>query len=316
MPNDTLVQTQVRVKAPATTANMGPGFDCLGMALDLWNTMEVFPEAPATDKVPLVRIIGEGLGELSEDDTNLVYRSMAFLFHEAGREMPPVRLVCHNEIPLARGLGSSAAAIAGGLVAANAICSRLFNSNELLEMAATIEGHPDNVAAAVLGGLQLVVADRQQLYTAPIALPPELHAVLFIPEYRIATADARAALPETVPLGDAVRNVGRAALLVAGMATNHPEYLSVATEDRLHQPYRQKLFPPMKLLFQAARDAGALGVFLSGSGSTVLALTKGREMTVAYEMAEAARQANVEGKLQVVQPAILGAHLVDSGQAA
>ena len=314
MPNDTPVQPQVRVKAPATTANMGPGFDCLGMALDLWNTMEVFPEAPAPDKGPLVRIIGEGLGELSEDDTNLVYRSMVFLFDEAGRKMPPVRLVCHNEIPLARGLGSSAAAIASGLVAANAMCSRLFNSNELLEMAATIEGHPDNVAAAVLGGLQLVVADQQQLYTAPIALPPELHAVLFIPEYRIATADARAALPETVPLGDAVRNVGRAALLVAGMAANHPEYLSVATEDRLHQPYRQKLFPPMKLLFQAARDAGALGVFLSGSGSTVLALTKGREMTVAYEMAEAARQANVEGKLQVVQPAPLGAHVVDSSR--
>ena len=306
--------TPVRVRAPATTANMGPGFDCLGMALDLWNTMDVFPNASARESEPTVRIMGEGLGELSEDETNLVYRSMAFLFHEADREMPPFRLVCRNEIPLARGLGSSAAAIAGGLVAANIMCSRMFGANELLEMAATIEGHPDNVAAAVLGGLQLVVAEEHQLYSAPIALPPELHAVLFIPDYRIATADARAALPESVPLSDAVRNVGRAALLVAGMATNHPEYFSLATEDRLHQPYRMSLFPPMKLLFQAARDAGALGVFLSGSGSTVLALTKGREMTVAYEMAEAARQANVEGKLQVVQPALLGAHVVDGGQ--
>ncbi len=308
------ITAPIRVKAPATTANLGPGFDCLGLALDLWNTLEVYPAKLGNDGDPLVHIIGEGVDEAPSDDTNLVYRSMMFLFHEADRKMPPVRLVCRNEIPFARGLGSSAAAIAGGLASANAMCSRMFTPNELLEMAATIEGHPDNVAAAVLGGLQLVVTDQQQLYTAPIALPPELHAVLFIPERRIATADARAALPATVPLADAVSNVGRAALLVAGMATNHPEYLSIATEDKLHQPYRQKLFPAMKLLFQAARDAGALGVFLSGSGSTVLALTKGREMTVAYEMAEAARQANVEGQLKVVQPAVMGAHVVDLGQ--
>ncbi len=308
------ITAPIRVKAPATTANLGPGFDCLGMALDLWNTLEVYPAKPGNDGDPLVHIIGEGVDEAPDDETNLVYRSMMFLFHEADRDMPPIRLVCRNEIPFARGLGSSAAAIAGGLASANAMCSRMFTPNELLEMAATIEGHPDNVAAAVLGGLQLVVTDQQQLYTAPIALPPELHAVLFIPERRIATADARAALPATVPLADAVSNVGRAALLVAGMATNHPEYLSVATEDKLHQPYRQKLFPAMKLLFQAARDAGALGVFLSGSGSTVLALTKGREMTVAYEMAEAARQANVEGQLKVVQPAVIGAHVIDLGQ--
>ncbi len=311
MADATSITARIRVMAPATTANMGPGFDCLGMALDLWNTLEVHPVNSGNDSDPLVHVIGEGVDEAPDDGTNLVYRSMTFLFHEADREMPPVRLVCRNEIPFARGLGSSAAAIAGGLAAANAMCSRMFTPNELLEMAATIEGHPDNVAAAVLGGLQLVVTDQQQLYAAPIALPPELHAVLFIPDRRIATADARAALPATVPLGDAVSNVGRTALLVAGMATNHPEYLSVATEDKLHQPYRQKLFPAMKILFQAARDAGALGVFLSGSGSTVLALTKGREMTVAYEMAEAARQANVEGTLKVVQPAVMGAHVVD-----
>ena len=311
MSDTTSITVPIRVKAPATTANLGPGFDCLGLALDLWNTLEVYQAKPGNDGKPLVRVTGEGVGEAPDDETNLVYRSMMFLFHEADREMPPIRLVCHNEIPFARGLGSSAAAIAGGLAVANAMCSRMFTPNELLEMAATIEGHPDNVAAAVLGGLQLVVTDQQQLYTAPIALPPELHAVLFIPEHRIATADARAALPTTVPLADAVSNVGRTALLVAGMATNHPEYLLVATEDKLHQPYRQKLFPPMKLLFQAARDAGALGVFLSGSGSTVLALTKGREMTVAYEMAEAARQANVEGQLKVVQPAVMGAHVIN-----
>jgi homoserine kinase len=236
---------------------------------------------------------------------------MEFLFREADQEMPPLRLRCHNQIPLKRGLGSSAAAIAGGLVAANAWCSHTFTSNDLLEMAATIEGHLDNVSAAVLGGLQLVVMDHQQLYAAPVNVPPALHAVLFVPEFRIATIDARKVLPEKVNVADAVYNIGRTALLVSGLGTNHLEYLGVATQDCLHQPYRQALFPAMEVIFTAARAAGALGVFLSGSGPTIMALTQGREMTVAYEMAEAARQAGVEGKVQITQPAIQGAHVVE-----
>ena len=304
------------VKAPATTANLGPGFDCLGMALDLWNTLEVTPgEVIPVAALPgdghLVEITGHGAEELAADSSNLIYRSMGFLFQEAGLELPTVSLRCHNEIPLARGLGSSAAAIAAGLVAANALSGGAFAAKELLEMAATLEGHPDNVAAAVLGGLQLVLSDERQLYTASIATPPELQLVLFVPEVRIATEDARAVLPSQISVADAVHNTSRIALLVAGMATNHPEYLRLATEDRLHQPYRQPLFPAMKVIFAAARDAGALGVFLSGSGSTVLALTQGREMTVAYEMAEAARQANVAGEVKITRPTMQGAHLVE-----
>ena len=302
----------IRVMAPATTANLGPGYDCLGLALDLWNRLDVLEGAAPGDGGPLVEINGEGAGELADGPENLVYRAMAFLFQEAGREMPGVRLRCHNEIPLERGLGSSAAAIAGGLVAANALCDGVFESRDLLEMAATIEGHPDNVAAAILGGLQLVLTEQERLYTAAVNVPPELNAVLFIPDMRIATLDARAVLPEKVTVADAVYNMGRAALLLAGMATNHLEYLGVATQDRLHQPYREALFPAMKLLFRAARDAGALGVFLSGSGSTVLALTRGREMTVAYEMAEAARQAGVAGRVQVTRPTGRGAHIVNA----
>ena len=301
----------VRVKAPATTANMGPGYDCLGLALDIWNTLEV---ETIVGGEPLVEISGEGAGELETGRENLVYRSMEFLFHEADQDMPVVRIRCENDIPLARGMGSSSAAIAGGLVAANAICSQDFSANELLEMAATIEGHPDNVAAAVMGGMQLVIVDQtdegRRLYTVPVNVPPEMHAVVFIPNVRIATEDARAVLPEKVSVADAVHNMGRVGLLVASMATNHLEYLAIATQDRLHQPYRQPLFPAMKVIFKAAMDAGALGVFLSGSGSTVLALTQGREMTVAYEMAEAARQACVEGNVRVTQPTVRGAHLI------
>ena len=303
--------TLVRVKAPATTANMGPGYDCLGMALDVWNTIEI---EVLDSGEPVVEVTGEGAGELETGRDNLVYRSMEFLFQDAEQEMPMVRIRCDNAIPLARGMGSSAAAIAGGLVAANAICSQDYTPNDLLEMAATIEGHPDNVAAAVLGGMQLVISDKTEegsrLYTVPINVPPELHAVVFVPQVRIATEDARAVLPEKVTVADAVHNMGRVGLLVASMATNHPEYLAIATQDLLHQPYRQPLFPAMKVIFKAALDAGALGVFLSGSGSTVLALTQGREMTVAYEMAEAARQASVEGNVSVTQPTVRGAHLI------
>lgn len=299
----------IRVAAPATSANLGPGYDCLGLALDLWNTLEVEPLPSGA--APRVEVSGEGAGELDAGRDNLVYRAIEFLYAEAGRTPPPLRVRCHNEIPLSRGLGSSAAAAAAGLLAANLLCGRPFTPGELLEMAATLEGHPDNAAAAVLGGLQLVVTDGDTLYTAPVPVPPEINAVLFIPEARIATAAARAVLPEAVPLADAVHNAARAALLVAALSGNHPEYLSLATQDRLHQPYRRPLFPPLKLLLQAARDAGALGAFLSGSGSTTLALTAGREMTVAYEMAEAARQCNTPGQLKITRPTPLGAHQVN-----
>jgi len=301
----------VLVLAPATTANLGPGFDCLGMALDLWNRVEVLP--PSTSEGdPLVEVTGEGEGELPTDHSNLVYRAMEFLFHEADEALPPLRLRCHNQIPVERGLGSSAAAITGGLAAANSLCAHSFSSKDLLEMATTLEGHPDNVAAAVLGGLRLVVTDEQQLYTVPINVPPEIRAVLFVPEFGVSTADARRVLPGKVSIADAVHNAARTALLVTAMLTNHPEYLSVATQDRLHQPYRQSLFPAMKVIFTAARAAGALGVFLSGSGPTILAFTQGREMTVAYEMAEAARQTSVEGKVHITQPTAKGAYVVDN----
>tara|TARA_B100001179_G_scaffold221964_1_gene197914 strand:- start:527 stop:1387 length:861 start_codon:yes stop_codon:yes gene_type:complete len=284
----------------------------LGLALDVWNTLEI---EVLKGGEPVVEVTGEGADELGTGRDNLIYRAMEFLFQDVGEDMPAVRINCDNAIPIARGMGSSAAAIAGGLVAANYLCSQEYTANDLLEMAATIEGHPDNVAAAVLGGMQLVIMDQtdegNRLYTVPLNVPPELHAVVFVPQVRISTKDARAVLPEKVSMADAVHNMGRVGLLVAAMATNHPEYLTVATQDRIHQPYRQPLFPAMKVIFQAALDAGAMGVFLSGSGSTVLALTKGREMTVAYEMAEAARQASVEGNVSVTQPTVRGAHLID-----
>ena len=304
----------VTVRAPATTANLGPGYDCLGMALEVWNrlTAAILPDGSS----PSVAISGEGAGDLAADTDNLTYRAMAFLYGEADVPMPPLSLHCENAIPLSRGMGSSAAAIAGGLVAANALLDNPFSANELLEMAATIEGHPDNVAAAVHGGLRLVVSDADnRIYTAPVNIPAELRAVLLIPEHRIATVDARRVLPAEVSVADAVYNMSRAALLVAAMEGSRPEYLQIATQDCLHQPYRQAIFPAMRVIFKAAMDAGALGVFLSGSGSTILALTQGKEMTVAYEMFDAARLCGVAGRVEVTQPTAQGAHIVSVSQA-
>ena len=300
--------TTVDVRAPATTANLGPGYDCLGMALDLWNTLTVEVLPAGSD--PAVVVLGEGEGELDTDTQNLTYQAIEFLFNEADAPLPPLSLRCQNTIPLSRGMGSSAAAISGGLVAANRLLDDIFSQDDLLEMAATIEGHPDNVAAAVHGGMRLVVIDENRLYTAPIRLPEDLQAVLFIPERRIATADARRVLPEHISVADAVYNMSRTALLVASMESEHPEYLNIATQDRLHQPYRQTIFPQMKVIFAAAQAAGALGVFLSGSGSTILAFARDHAMTVAYEMFDAARLAGVEGRVEVTQPTILGAHVV------
>ena len=307
-------QTRVTVRIPATTANLGPGFDCLGMALDLWNEVTV-----EMGKAPAVVVRGQGARELPGNQENLVYRAMRSLFQRAHTEMPDLSLLCHNEIPLKRGLGSSAAAIVGGLVAANCLLSELsppvvgtLTREELLDLAVDLEGHPDNVAAAMLGGLQLIAREEGALLSTPIAVPDDIWAVLYIPEMTIATEDARAVLPASISREDAVYNMGRVAMLVNALATGRLDDLRYATQDRLHQPYRQALFPPMKVIFTAAMSAGALGVFLSGSGSTILALTKGREMTVAYEMAEAARQANVPGEVKITRPSPRGAYLVEN----
>ena len=304
----------IRVKVPATTANLGPGFDCLGMALDLWNEARI--EVSSGELA--VSIQGQGANELPWDGGNLVYRSMERLFREADVSMPSLRLHCQNYIPIRRGLGSSAAAIVGGLVAANIILPRVagqdvepLSKERLLDLASELDGHPDNVAAALLGGLQLLAQEERALLSTPVPLPNEIHAVLYIPEIPISTEEARAVLPECVSREDAVYNIGRVALLVNSLATGNLGNLRFGLMDRLHQPYRQRLFPPMKVIFKAALDAGALGVFLSGSGSTILALTKGQEMTVAYEMAEAGRKAGLQGDVKITVPTAQGAHQIE-----
>ena len=300
-----MTDRKVTVRAPATSANMGPGFDCLGIALDIWNviTVEVGVEG--------FHISGQGEDELPRDRSNMVWKSIARVFLEAGRPVPAMSLTCRNDIPTARGLGSSSAALVGGLTAGNELCGRPFSQTDLLQIAAEIEGHPDNVAPALFGGMQIAVYEGDRVICAPVPVPEELSAVLYIPSLPMPTEEARGLLGIEVPRSDAVFNIGRAALLVRAMATGDLERLDIATEDRLHQPARQTIFFPMKNIIRAALGAGALGAFLSGAGSTVLALATENEFTIGYEMADAAAKSGIDGEVRITRPTTEGAGVVE-----
>jgi homoserine kinase len=285
---------------------MGPGFDCLGMALDIWNTVEVTVGGSGVD------ISGEGHDSLPKDASNLVHKSVARVFEQLGRDVPEFRLSCHNEIPLARGLGSSSASLIGGLTAGNELCDQAFTEDEILQIASEIEGHPDNVTPALYGGFRIAVNHNGRIISAPVPIPEGLEAVLFIPDVPMPTEEARGILPPEIPRTDAVHNIGRAALLVQAFTSGDLSLLDIATGDVLHQPARQAIFPAMKNMFRAAMAVGALGVFLSGAGSTVLALARDKEFTIGYEMADAAAKSGIEGQVKITKPVSQGAQVVHS----
>ncbi len=298
-----MVVSKVVVRVPATTANLGPGFDCLGMALGLHNTVSVQATHGRLD----VRIEGEGAEDLRWGEENRVLRAIRLAFEEADRRLPSLALEQKNNIPLGRGLGSSAAATVAGLVAANALCGSPLSADQILMLATQLEGHPDNVAPALLGGLVIAVQHEGQLLYNKIAVPVDLKAALFVPDFSMPTADARRVLPTEIPRSDAVYNLGRVALLVAALIEGHYEFLDAATHDRLHQPYREVIFPAMPTLLSAAREAGALGAFLSGAGSTVLALCRENAEKVAEAMADAAQKLSLTGQALVVPVTSKGA---------
>jgi homoserine kinase len=304
----------VSIRVPATTANLGPGFDSLGMALSMWNHLRV-----QWSEKPRVIVHGEGEAHLRTDDRNMTYRAAARVLSEAGAGDRHLLIESWQEIPLSRGLGSSSAAIVGGIYAANALLDYPLDPHRLLELATEMEGHPDNVAPALVGGMTIAVADGGTIHAAPVPVPDDLQCVVFIPEKPMATRKARAVLEGEVSRADAVFNVGRAALLVASFALNRPEYLGLATQDRLHQPARQTVYREMKVLFDNALRAGARGVFLSGAGSSVVALTtrgENRAFTIGYEMADAADKLHLPGTFRVLEPSRTGAEVVDHVPAA
>ena len=252
-------------RVPATVANLGPGFDALALALDLHNVVILDTGHP-----PGIAVSGEGEGELSEDASNLIFRTMTFLSKEVGTPLPAFHLEADNRIPLERGLGSSAAAVVTGILLADRVLGASLSADRLLELAVDLEGHADNVAACLRGGLALAYLSAEGWRAERLDPHPSLRPVLLVPEdERLATADARRALPREVPLADAAFNAGRAALAVVALTTR-PELLRAALEDRLHQGRRLPLVPASRALFEELRQAG-LPVCLAGAGPSLLA---------------------------------------------
>jgi len=264
--------TEVTVRVPGTTANCGPGFDTVGIACTIYNDLTL----TLTDKEGFsLAVTGEGAGSIPANERNIAYQAVRAVLKKVGRHSPGIAIRMHNNIPLARGLGSSAAAIVGALVAANAATGGKLDREELLAMATVMEGHPDNVAPAIYGGITISMLSGGVPRTLRFDPPGELRMVVAVPAYGLSTKAARQVLPKTVPFADAVFNVSRAALLVGALCQGRLACLRYALEDRLHQPYRQKLIPGMADVLAAAAARGALGAALSGAGPCLIAFAAG-----------------------------------------
>ena len=294
----------VHCTLPATTANLGAGFDVLGLALDLRNELWVCPA-----ERDLTTVEGEGADTLPTDGDNLVRRAMSALAEAAGRELPALRLHQLNSVPLECGLGSSATAIVGGILACDALLDCGLPPDELLKLGVELEGHPDNVAPCLHGGLMVCCAGDEGTHYLKLQPPPDLSAVLAIPGYTVSTERARQLLPDSVPREDALFNVARSALFVAAMATGEYAALRVAMQDRLHQPYRAVLVPGLDATIEAALEAGALGAAMSGAGPTVVAFVEGETGGVEQAMLAALTDADVTATTRVAQLSAPGAEV-------
>lgn len=270
------------VLVPATSANLGPGYDSFGLALDLHNRFEA--ELAGEWRV---EVHGEGAGRLATDGRNVVAKAMARAFEYGGRPELRAHIDCVNRVPTGSGLGSSSAAIVGGLLLAEALLGVDFGERERIRLAAAIEGHPDNVAAALLGGFTVCWSEDDAARCARFEPARGLAAVVVPAIGSLSTSVARAMLPDAVPHVDAAFNVAHAGLLAAAIASGRPELLGAALRDRLHEPYRAPAVADLQDVHDALRDAGAAGVALSGAGPTVIGLVAGDTDEAAHGLAVA-----------------------------
>ena len=304
----------VTVEVPGSSANLGAGFDCLGVALAIVDRIEVEVRGWSRGQIQ-VSVDGEGRDEVTEDRDNRFVRGLEAAMGAARGELPEGvgwRIDMHNEIPIARGLGSSAAATVAGIVAANALLGGPLDTATQLRIAAGIEGHPDNAAAALLGGFVASAATPDGVEAIRIDAPRDLRAVLFVPERRLSTEAMRKALPGSVPYEDAVANLGAVALGVAGIATGRIDLLGRLTVDRIHEPFRAAVYPEFPRMVAAAREAGAIGACLSGAGSSILAFADSMAGISRVEAAFVAVAADndLDGRVLVVEPRNAGAKVI------
>jgi homoserine kinase len=289
----------ISVRVPTTSANLGPGFDSLGVALD-WTalvTVEVQDHAAPEPVDPIERMTAQ---------------AVAAFFDAAGEPHAGIRVACVGDMPVGRGLGMSAAARAAGVVAANALLGNRLSMEELLPLAVRLEGHGDNIIPALLGGMQVVVENEGTQYHTAVTIPDDLRLALLIPEFDMPTNESRKRLPETLTRNQAVHNIGRAALIVAAIAGHRYDLLNIATEDILHQPARSTLFPAMYPIFEAARAAGAHGVYLSGGGSTIAAFVTDHDDAVTGAMRQAAAAHGLQAQTRVVGFSQRGTEVVEA----
>lgn len=271
----------VKIRVPATSANMGAGFDTLGIALNMYNRIQA-EEIPsgldiqvlnAADYIPL-------------DERNLIYRAMSVVFDEVNYKPSGLRIIQNSEIPMTRGLGSSSACIIGGMLAANVISGRPLPYSRIIELAAQMEGHPDNVGPALFGGfcVSLMADDRTIVHSTKIQ--PHIKFAVMIPDYFVATKKSREVLPDSVPFKDAVFNISHASILQAALISGDTSQLKIGVQDRLHQPYRQSYIDGFSEIFEKTYSAGSLGTYLSGSGPTVLSFLDSNYSGFKTEMEE------------------------------
>ncbi len=296
---------RVVVDVPATTSNLGPGFDCLGLAVDMWNRFEF----ELGGREVLIKTAGASAPDLPTGRENLIYQAFQNAVDNGQGSDVGMKVTVYNHVPISSGLGSSATAIVAGTLAANALRDVSLSESELITLASRMEGHPDNVAPAILGGLVVAVMPPEgDVVALSVPAPRDLRVVLAVPSLQLNTGSSRAVLPTSVPWNDAVFNVSRAALWVAAAVRGDFAALEMATQDALHQPYRKSLIPGIDELFAAARSAGAFGVALSGAGPSVVAFCDNEHaVAVEQEMRQAASLADMAARVMTTSPSYQGA---------
>lgn len=296
-----------RIRIPATTANMGPGFDCIGMAFDFYNYID-FEPAGETGYCELTSAGEAGSIDLSKN--NLIYKAYAAVFDYVQKPVAGIKMHFENNVPYSRGLGSSSAALIGGVKVANDVLGNPLSDTELLNIALQFEGHPDNIAPALLGGVVISGLDEDgQVFYRKITPPSNLHCTVIIPDYPLATRQAREVLPSQLSIKDAVFNIGRMALLVDAMHTGDLQQLALAMDDKLHQPYRMPLIKGMEELIPQAKALGALNVTISGAGPTILLVSDGEKDF--SPLADFLQEQGVTAKITALHPVSKGAEMID-----
>ncbi|MFA6809382.1 MAG: homoserine kinase [Eubacteriales bacterium] len=296
----------LQVKIPATSANLGPGFDCMGLAVNLYNTITV----KKSQKTNL-RIFGTYINGIPLNENNLLWKTICHILNKVGKEPQPLEIRCENNVPPARGLGSSSTAIVGGLLIGNQLVGNPFNRLELLQIANELEGHPDNVTPALYGGVTLSVVADNKVIPRVIVKSPDFKIVVIIPDILVKTEKARKIVPSLIPKEDAIFNFSRVGLLVESFIHKDYELLSIATQDRIHQNQRASLIPGMPEALKSAQEAGAYGSALSGSGPTLIAFCPhGTEQKVSVAMIKALQKHSLQAVSLILDVEPEGAKII------